>query len=799
MTRRLIIATVPILAFLWIGIGFSLLEKRRMALESAAGEARNLSRAFDENIVRTIEAIDITIRSIRTARAQDPARFDLNAWLKGTGLPGGLTLQVSFTDRDGRMVQTNLGPITTPTSIADREHFKTTRDRPDDGLFISRPVLGRVSGRWSVQFVRKQFDASGAFDGAIVASLDPAFLSRFHSSLRNGQGALLLLGEDGLVRAAAPDGLASLGADMTATSLLPTGSDAAVGEVRGGLLQDGLDRIYSWRRLKEFGLVVVVGVSTDGALAGFRRDRESWSIAGGVLTLLTLVAGIVLARNRRDLVRSRTILQAAVENISQGLMVIDPERTVPVLNARAVELLNLPPDLAKVGVSFNALLDWQIRTGEFDTPGSERARALAEAGGVSLGTTVYQRTSRSGRVLEIRTQALETGLAVRTFTDISDQERTAHVLEEARDAAEAAARARSEFLATMSHEIRTPLNGVIGVAGLLEDMELGPAQRAYVRLIRESGDHLVQLINDILDFSRLDASQIELEEARFSPRALVAGAIDLFRPQAQMKGLELSAHVDPSVPDAVMGDPGRLRQILLNLVGNATKFTDRGWVRIELAAACESEGRVSLHFAVADSGIGIAAAAVDRIFQEFTQVDGSISRRFGGSGLGLAICRRLVTLLGGGIAVESEPGRGSTFRFDIACRPSGEAAAAEPVVTTEPAAYRRPAAAGAARRGQSHQPPGGDRAAGAAWPPCHGGHRRRRGVGGATHRELRRGADGRHDAADGRSCRDADGPGRGGGRRARDDRRRDRGLAAGGPAGLPRGRHGRGDHQAGHP
>jgi signal transduction histidine kinase/DNA-binding NarL/FixJ family response regulator len=288
-------------------------------------------------------------------------------------------------------------------------------------------------------------------------------------------------------------------------------------------------------------------------------------------------------------------------------------------------------------------------------------------------------------VLEVRTKVLDTGLAVRTFTDITEQERIADVLAEARDAAEAAARARSDFLAVMSHEIRTPLNGVIGVAGLLEGMELGPEQRDYVRLIRQSGDHLLDLINDILDFSRLDAQRVELEAVEFDPRALMQGVVALFLAQARSKGLRLSASSAETVPAVLTGDPGRLRQILLNLVGNAVKFTDRGWVTVAMTHEMRDDGRLRLMVNVADSGIGIASGAIEHMFDEFTQMDGSISRRFGGSGLGLAICRRLVELMDGSIAVESQPGVGSSFHFDVSLNLAAAAAPPETVTPATPA------------------------------------------------------------------------------------------------------------------
>ena len=666
MRFRIALATVPVLLLLSLGIGAYLWQKHHADLEGATQASRNLTHAFEENIRRTVEAIDTTIRAARVARSHDRGHFDLAAWERESGLTRELTLQISLANRNGDVIVTNLdNMVSMRSSIADREHFRISRDTPGDNLFISRPVLGRVSGRWSVQFVRKLFDADGAFDGVIVASLDPTFLSRFYTSLDIGHGALLLLGQDGIVRTAAPDPVAKLNDDLSKTPMMIGAATAAHGTVRMIGTRDGIERVFSWRRIDPYGLVVVVGLSTNDALANFRRDMPICIGLGLFVMLLTLLASTALVRNRRDLMLSREILRAAVDNISQGLLVIDAQRHVPVLNGRAAELLELPPHLTSPGFTFDSLLQWQLRAGEFDGEDADAVRRLVQSGGIEQGSSVYQRKRRNGSVLEIRTKTLDTGLAVRTYTDITEQQHTAQVLADARDAAEAAARARSEFLAVMSHEIRTPLNGVIGVAGLLEDMELGKDQRDYVRLIRQSGDHLLELINDILDFSRLEADRVELEEVDFDPKALAHGVVGMFLTQANTKGLHLSTSAADTVPSAVVGDPGRLRQVLLNLIGNAVKFTDQGWVSLTITHEVVEEDRVRLLFSVADSGIGIIPEAVDRMFQEFTQMDGSISRRFGGSGLGLAICRRLIELMGGTITVESQPNVGSTFRFDI--------------------------------------------------------------------------------------------------------------------------------------
>ena len=256
------------------------------------------------------------------------------------------------------------------------------------------------------------------------------------------------------------------------------------------------------------------------------------------------------------------------------------------------------------------------------------------------------------------------GLSV-TSHDISQRRRMEADLAAARDAALEGARLKSEFLANMSHEIRTPLNSVIGMTGLLLDTELNPDQREYVNDVREGGNALLSLINDILDFSKIAAGKLVLEEIDFDLTAAVQNATELVVNHARHKGLELTISVDPDVPRLLRGDPGRLRQILVNLLGNAVKFTERGEVGVTVSKLSENPHEAALRFEVRDTGIGIPKAKQHLLFQSFTQIDASTNRHYGGTGLGLSIARELVAGMGGTIAVSSTPGVGSTFWFTI--------------------------------------------------------------------------------------------------------------------------------------
>jgi signal transduction histidine kinase/HPt (histidine-containing phosphotransfer) domain-containing protein len=246
----------------------------------------------------------------------------------------------------------------------------------------------------------------------------------------------------------------------------------------------------------------------------------------------------------------------------------------------------------------------------------------------------------------------------------------AHRLREEWRRADAATRAKSEFLAIMSHEIRTPMNGVLGMAHLLLDTPLGPGQRRQVETLRDSGQALLTILNDILDFSKMEAGRLDLADEDFDLERVVGSVTALMTPRAREKGLALRASVAPDVPTALRGDAGRLRQVLLNLLGNAVKFTEGGEVDLDVTRGDPVHGRVPLRIVVRDTGIGIPPDAQARLFQEFTQVDASATRRFGGTGLGLAICRRIVLAMGGNIAVESRPGAGAMFTVTLALEPA---------------------------------------------------------------------------------------------------------------------------------
>ncbi|MBL28735.1 MAG: hypothetical protein CMM50_14405 [Rhodospirillaceae bacterium] len=511
--------------------------------------------------------------------------------------------------------------------------------------------------------------------GVAWADISASWLWRLTLPMEGPINEIVLMSDDGRVIAQSSEPVSFAADDDLGTALAkaypsldaPVPAffrNATIGDLDGRLQSEGR-WYYAGVPVSNTPFRIAIFID-QGDLWGYVFSQNRAAIIGisiiglGILLAYYFIAVRVLrpaAEAERRSVELSERLQVIFSTVHDGILFIDRDRTIIASNQILPRLLALSSSTLVTDANLDVLAD-QLKA---QSPGlSDAFRRIGSIGGSGLEVE-----NGAGRWLLLRSSRIrETGQVVAMVTDTTERREMEDELERARDEAEAAARARSAFLAVMSHEIRTPMNGVLSLAEVLEDTDLNDDQRTLTRTIRDSAEVLQTVINDILDFSKIEAGRIDVEDISFDAVGMVEGAIDLLAPRADDRGISLNVLVDPTIPRSLRGDPNRLRQILLNLAGNAIKFTEEGSVTVR-ASASEAEKGVMLNLEVSDTGIGMTPEQLAKLFRPFQQADSSTARKFGGTGLGLSICKSLSTMMGGEITCDSTYGKGSTFTVRI--------------------------------------------------------------------------------------------------------------------------------------
>jgi signal transduction histidine kinase/ActR/RegA family two-component response regulator len=523
----------------WVLVIEVLRQDRANTIDAAMTANANLARAFDEHAVRTLNGADQLLLLIMAEHKRAGAQFDLPGLFERIRHNAELYASALITDESGQVVHASERSASS-INIAERESFQAHVNRYSNALHVGHPVICKISKRWIISITRRINKTDGAFGGVAAIGLSSDYFTNFYSQVDlEPKGVAGLIGLDGIMRARLVDGANKPGVDLRGTELLKQARVAASGSFRTVAITDGVARINSYRVLKNYPLIVNVGVSEAHTVAKADERRVFFVLAASLVTALIALGAWLLM----TLVRKQ---RAHAQDLSNAMI-----------------------------------------------------------------------------------------------------------------AAETANAAKTRFIATMSHEIRTPMSGVIGMAELLLRAPLPERELGYVRTLNRSAQALMGVIDDVLDFAKIEAGKLELEATRFNLQALLTEVGEHFCEPARMKGLQLNLDIAPDLVRYVRSDPVRLRQILMNLIGNAVKFTDSGRVTLEVSP----DAGAAVRFVVRDTGIGITPEQQERIFHAFAQGDASTARSFGGTGLGLSIARELVLLFKGRIGINSTPGAGTDVWF----------------------------------------------------------------------------------------------------------------------------------------
>jgi PAS domain S-box-containing protein len=676
-----------------------LFDTREMAIDSAYQTSQNLVSTLEVEIRRDLETYALSLQAVADGlkmpeidtvgpKLRDAILFDNSSHAPQYG-------SILVLDEQGRLKLGSTARVAPGTDFTDRDFFARHRDNADLALRLSGPYSRTTNGDELLVLSRRLADPDGRFTGVVAGALRLKYVEQLFQGIKVDDGAwITLLMTDGTIIARSPHRDGDIGRNISNAPLVQHFVHARAGqyEAVGGASRES--RLFAYKQVGDLPLLISVSVPKASVLMDWWRKAV---IIGALVACFILVVGAIGWMLYRELSRRALAEQRAHEHEERYRLLADNSRDLIVLTRDGQTVYVSPASRRLYGYDPDELLGTKIedRVHPDDLPALAAAQAEVRAKGEAL--VLYRCRTKKGDLIWVEASWRESPAAdgkstelVVVARDITPRVRNEEALRAAKEHADAANRAKSSFLAHMSHEIRTPMNGILGMNHLLMATDLDARQRDYARTIGDSASSLLRIIDDILDESKLEAGKIEIEFADFDLSKTLDDVVSILQPRAAQKDVRLSMAVNPAACGWFRGDAVRLRQVLLNIAGNAVKFTDRGHVDLDVSVPRELGDHAVVRFEVADTGIGIDEAAQAKLFQKFTQADVSISRRFGGTGLGLAIAKQLVELMGGTIGFSSAPGAGSVFCFEIPLeRVAAPAAKASAAVAVAPAAPKR--------------------------------------------------------------------------------------------------------------
>jgi PAS domain S-box-containing protein len=692
---------VALVAIVWLVTLHHVRDERLQDVSEAEKRNTNLAVALEEQTIRTLKGTNQALSLVKHEFERTGERPDVQSLVDQGALDDSLFDRIEISDERGDVAAGRDASVR--TNVADRDPFQVLRRNATNDLFIGKPMRESSPDRWVIQLARRVNKPDGSFAGVVFAAINTAYFTRLYQRDDLGEhGLITLVGRsDGIVRATRIGDKATSGQDVHTSRLLAEQARNPSGSFAGTDPAEGVNRFYSYRTLREYPLIVAVGTSIEETLAPFRDHARDYYIFAGIssalITLIGLGAIFAISQRRRAfnrLARSEARYREIFTHTKDGVVVLDLadegfriadcNRAFCDLSGYSDEDLAgklleevLVPDAAR---SLGENIDRCILRGA-SVSFAEDLELLA--GHKNLWITLVPIKGKGGAMRRI--------MAV--IRDRTESNRAASALR----SADAANQAKTAFLATMSHEIREPLNGVLGLFQLLARTPLDRDQVMMMETVQESGRSLLRMVEDVIDYSRIESGKLDLNPEATSIAKVVASVAHLYSASANGRGLLLAHATDERIGHALMVDPLRLRQILSNFMSNAIKFTRQGQVEIRAEFVERRDGHEVIRFCVSDTGVGIPEEDQKNLFQPFGQANPGTAQRFGRVRLGLSICQRLATLMGGNVAVASEPGIGTTMTLTLRLKVA-DAKLFEPTATVHAISRREAPVAALARR-----------------------------------------------------------------------------------------------------